>query len=216
MRRSTGTTMPLRFIQVNESLADVSFFQRALFPLVLLGASCLPSWALAATSLVDEPGEASYRFVSYHSVAIDAPVDVVWTQLLDLKSWMYEFELATVSGERGQVGEVLRLYEGQAFMIQLIALVPNEVLVMANLPSTFQGETSTGIGVMSLYRQEGQTIVELTMSRRYTWMGEGVNEQRKTRESETFVQGVEEMWRGRFLARLRCLAERNCGSPLGN
>lgn len=98
----------------------------------------------------------------------------------------------------------------------LVALVPNEVLVMANLPSTFQGETSTGIGVMSLYRQEGTTIVELTTSRPYTWAGEGVNEQRKTRESETFVRGVDKMWRGRFLERLRCLAERNCGSLPGN
>ena len=174
--------------------------------LLIFGLLTLPVCSIAATSVIDEPGDGAYNIVSHYQVSIDAPEEVVWAQLLDLKSWMYEFELTTVAGHRGQAGEVLRLYEEQDFLIQLVMLIPNELLVMVNLPSTFQGEYSTGSGVISLYRLAGKTMVELTMSRRYTWMGEGINDQRSIRESEASIQNTDEMWQDRFLDMLRCLS----------
>ncbi|MEJ2089272.1 MAG: hypothetical protein P8Y69_12545, partial [Gammaproteobacteria bacterium] len=134
-----------------------------------------------------------------------------WPHLLDLRSWMYEFDLASVSGEAGRPGEVLRLYEGQDFEIQRLQTIPNGLLVIANLPSEYGGETSTGTGVITLHDDGVSTTVDLVMSRRYTWTGEGENPQKATRQSESFLHDTQAMWRDRFLERLRCTVEENCG-----
>jgi len=167
------------------------------------------SAALAASTIVAEP-DGAYHFVSSYRVVIDAPVTRVWRQLMDLKSWMYEFELEPLAGEPGRPGEVLRLYAGQDFAIQLLQVVPDETLVIANLPSDFRGEHSTGTGVITLHPVEQSTIVELVMSRRYAATGDGANETRARRESDDFRQVTDAMWRDRFLGRLKCLAESAC------
>lgn len=179
--------------------------------LILIG---LTIHAHGSESLTVEPGGSSYHFVSHYTVEIDAPVEEVWEHLIDLGSWMYEFEMSHVSGPSGQAGEVLRLYEGQDFLVQVIKVVPGEFLVIANLPSTFRGERSTGIGVTGLHWNGSATTVSLTMSRRYEQEdpgGPGFAEQRAVRESPEFEAATRAMWQDRFLARLRSLAE----SPSG-
>lgn len=175
---------------------------------VLLPAA--PSTLLAATSLIDEPEGDSYHLVSHYQITIDAPVDEVWPWASNLRSWMYEFELAPVSGERGKAGEVLRLYEGEEFQIQLLEVVPERMLMIANLPSESQGEVATGIAILNLHGRGSSTEVNLVMSRRYTWTGDGANPHQAVRQTEDFVRSTDTMWRDRFLARLRCLAERRC------
>ena len=179
---------------------------RGLF-LVIVVALVLSSEARASDTITLEPNHRSYHYVSHYSVAIGAPVEVVWEHLINLGSWMYEFEMALASGTPGEVGEVRRLFAEQDFFVQITKIIPNELLVFANLPSTFKGEFSTGIGVITLHESRGTTTVNMTMSRRYSWESEGLNPQKKTRESQEFSQNTRAMWQDRFLAKLRSLAE---------
>lgn len=162
--------------------------------------------SMASDAIVGEPDGNSYHFVSHYRVAIEAPAQTVWRHLTDLGSWMYDFEMSHESGVPGEEGEVLRLYSGQDFFTQITGAVTNELLVVANLPSTFKDEYSTGVAVITLNEAQGETVVDLTMSRRYTWQGDGANPMKSTRESPEFIDGTRATWR-RFLDRLRSLSE---------
>ena len=161
----------------------------------------------AADSVTSEPGGTAYYFTSHYSIDINAPSSAVWDQLIDLGSWMYEFDLSLEFGEPGQAGAVRRLYAGQDFFIETTMIVPNELLVFANLPATFNGELSTGIAVIALIEVEGVTTVSLTMSRRYSWDSEEPNPMRAVRESVEFQERTRTMWEDGFLGRLRSLVE---------
>ena len=160
-----------------------------------------------AETITTEPDAASYHFVSHYRVQIDAPAEDIWPILIDLKSWMYEFDLTTESGEVGQPGQVLNLYAGQDFKIQITAIEANRMLTMANLPLTFRDEYGTGLGVTTLHPRGSGTEVSLTMSRRYTWNGEGPNPVKAQRSSAEFQSQTRDMWQNRFLGRLKTLAE---------
>lgn len=170
-------------------------------------------WLMASTAIANsealtpEPSPDAYSFVTHYRIPIDAPKAQVWPYLVDLKAWMYEFELSPISGHPAQEGQILRLYTGQDFKIQITKVIPNEMLAISNLPMTFKDEHVTGVGVMTLHDKGDGTEVSLTMSRRYTWKGEGENPLRATRNSEDFHAQTKAMWQSRFLARLKCLAE---------
>lgn len=121
---------------------------------------------------------------------------------------MYEFELSTASGRPGELGQVLNLYEDQDFKIQVISVEPNKMLSIANLPQTFRSEFGTGVGVMTLHKTTAGTEVSLTMSRRYTWQGEGPNPLQQRRASEAFHKKTRAMWQDRFLVRLKQIVEK--------
>jgi len=163
--------------------------------------------AHASETITVEPDQNSYHHVSHYNVAIEAPANAVWPHLIDLGSWMYDFEMSVVSGQAGEEGAVYRLYPEQGFLIQVTSVVPNNLLVIANLPSTFQGESSTGVGVIRLNEVDGVTYVDLTMSRRYSWPGEGVNVMKQQRTSRDFKENSRAMWQGRFLGKLKALAQ---------
>ena len=176
--------------------------------ILLCTAGCVAAEARQrSASLTPEPSNDSYNFVAHYRVQIDAPREAVWPFLIDFKSWMYEFELSTVSGTPGSEGQVLRLYEGQDFRIQVSRVIPYETVAIVNLPMTFEGEFGTGTAVMTLHDTEGGCEMALTMSRRYTWQGEGENPLRTTRETAEFHQRTDAMWQDRFLSRLKALAE---------
>ncbi len=161
----------------------------------------------ASEAITSEPDGASYHFVSHYRVTIGASARIVWSHLINLGSWMFEFEMSHVAGTPGQEGEIRRLYAGQDFFMLITHSVPGELLVIANLPSTFKGEFSTGIGVISLVESEGKTTVDLTMSRRYSWDEERQNPMQQVRESPEFIENTRAMWEDRFLQRLRILSE---------
>lgn len=165
------------------------------------------STASASETITPEPDGSSYHFVAHYTVEIDAPVTAVWEQLIDISSWMHEFELTLESGTEGQEGEVRRLYAGQDFFIEITKVIPSELLVFANLPSSFNGEHSTGVAVMTLSEGDDVTTVNLTMSRRYSWDSREPNPHRAMRESEEFQERTRAMWQDRFLGRLRELVE---------
>jgi hypothetical protein len=100
-----------------------------------------PSALANSESLTAEPGLKTYNFVTHYRVNIDAPPTRVWPILIDLKSWMFDFELSTLSGESGTEGRVLQLYAGQEFKVQATKVIPNEMLAIVNLPMTFKDES---------------------------------------------------------------------------
>ncbi|NKC00086.1 MAG: hypothetical protein GKR90_16535 [Pseudomonadales bacterium] len=172
-------------------------------------------WSLSSVLLVAvfghatvtvEPDSESYHFVKSYQVEISATPQDVWPHLSNLRSWMVDFELSSISGEPGQTGEVLRLYEGQEFQIQIIAADPPRLLGIANLPLTFQGELSQGVAFMQLVENDGGTVLSLIMSRRYTWTEDGENPLLVTRKSVVFNENTDAMWI-RFLDHLKRLAE---------
>ena len=182
-----------------------------LFIALSLFASCLAQTGFTAEQLTDEPDPRAYNYSSHHTITIAASAHQIWPQLTDLGAWMYDFEMSHVAGKPGEIGEVLRLYSGQDFLVQIIELVPNELMIMANLPSSFRGETSTGLGVINLRELEGNTEptteVRLNMIRRYVWTQSGPNPQKVTRQSEEFQNNTQALW-ARFLNRLKELAEK--------
>ena len=140
---------------------------------ILLFVNTFAEFAFAGEFITTEPNNNSYQYVSSYNIEIEAPAEKVWKHLENLKSWMYEFEMSHHSGSPGEVGEVLRLYPNQNFLIQITGKVKGEALIISNLPTTFSGEYSTGIGVINLGRAGTNTIVNFIMSRRYTSQGEG-------------------------------------------
>lgn len=178
-----------------------------------LSCAAIATWVLgvsttwASETVTAEPDGASYHFVAHYSVEIDRPAADVWKHLIDVGSWMYEFDLTLESGTPGQEGEVRRLYAGQDFFIEITKVIPDKLLVFVNLPSTFDGEHSTGVAIVTLEEFDDVTRVNLTMSRRYTWDKPQPNPYRSNRESAEFQERARAMWEDRFLDRLRSLAE---------
>jgi hypothetical protein len=174
--------------------------------MIIVSVLMLSLTANAEETLTEEPGAAAYHFSSSYRIEIAASAGHVWPHLIDYGAWMYDFEMSVHIGQAGEIGEVRRLYPGQDFFIQTIGMVPNENLVIANLPSEFRGEHSTGVGVISLVESGGKTIVTLTMARRYEASGEGAEAMKQMRSSQAFEGGTRETW-NRFLGRLKDLAE---------
>ena len=173
----------------------------------LAAAAFVAAAAMASETVTPEPDGSTYHFVAHYAVDVEAPATAVWDQLVDIGSWMHEFELTHESGAPGQEGEVRRLYSGQDFFIEITKIIPHELLVFANLPTTFNGEHSTGVAVITLTETVGTTTVKLTMSRGYSWDGTEPNPQKATRESPEFHERTRAQWQDRFLGRLRALVE---------
>lgn len=164
------------------------------------------SAVIASETLTGEPDGNSYHFVSHYSVEIKAPVATVWKHLIDLGSWMYDFEMKPISSLNKLEGRVLRLYEGQDFYVQVTKAIPEELLVIANLPTSMEGEQlSSGISVTTLTEKAGITTVGLTMSRRYTWSKPGENHLKARRQSKAFKEKTRATW-NRFLGKLAALS----------
>ena len=179
---------------------------RLLIVLLLLGSGLAGPLATAHETLTPEPTDSSYHFTTHYRVQIHAPAHIVWLVMIDLKSWMYEFELTTESGEPGVPGQVLKLYPAQEFRLQVIAAEPHQMLTLANLPLTFQGEFGPGVGIFTLHEHGGITEVSLTGSGRYSWQSEDPNPLQSRRASAEFQEQTRATW-NRFLQRLKVLSE---------
>lgn len=182
------------------------------FLLIAASASILARATYADTMIIDSGLTDSYDFVDTYETLIDAAPDDVWPHLIDVASWMYEFSMIHESGPRRAEGEVLRLYEGQDYFLELAKLVPGKLMVGVNLPSLAGGEALTGIGMFTLTEMDGKTLVSSFMARHSAWIGDAPNTLRETRASADFQQSTRERW-NRFLGRLRELSEGTYTDP---
>ncbi len=175
--------------------------------LSLLASLFVAQLASAQTGVVASDLADSYYFVDRYEILIDKPAADVWPNLLDLRSWMYEFAMIHESGPRKAEGEVLRLYEGENFFLEIAKIIPGQLILILHHPSTTRGEESVGIGMLTLTEIEGKTLVSVFASRQYSWFQEPPNPLRETRESAEFQENARITMEDRFLARLRDLAD---------
>ena len=172
-----------------------------------IAAACLYRTAAHAEAfIVDSDLAASYHFVDTYEILIDRSPADVWPVLIDQASWT-DFAMIHESGPRNAEGEVLRLYPGQEFFIEIIELLPERMFVVANLPSNIDGEESVGIAMMTLAAIDGQTLVSIFMARHYNWTGDGSNPLRARRASAEFREFNRAGWEDRLLPRLRDVVE---------
>jgi hypothetical protein len=149
----------------------------------------------------------SYYYTDHHEIVINRKAEEVWPHLVNLGSWMYIFAMEHYSGIEGQEGEVLRLYKNQDYFFEITKLVENELLVGINLPiTTPSGELSAGLAMMTLTGTDGSTVVSVLMSRKYSWLDDGLNNDRTKRETPEFAVNRKNTF-GKFLARLKSLSE---------
>ncbi|HSG66450.1 MAG TPA: hypothetical protein VLD39_15685, partial [Gammaproteobacteria bacterium] len=173
----------------------------------LLGALLASRLAFAETAIIDSELASAYHFVDTYEILIDRPPDVVWPQLVNIGSWMHEFAMIHESGPVGAEGEVLRLYEGQDFFVEIVKVVPGKLILIANLPSTMQGEEMVGVGMLTLTEVDGKSLVSNFMSRHMSWPDRAENPLRARRESAEYRELNRELWQQEFFGRLRELAE---------
>ena len=173
---------------------------------VLIAAFFNLAVAHAEDFIVDSELAASYHFVATYEILIDRPPADVWPVLIDQASWT-DFAMLHESGPRNAEGEVLRLYPGQEFFIEIIELIPERMFVVANLPSNIEGEESVGIAMMTLSEVDGKTLVTNFMARHYNWTGDGPNPLRARRASAEFREFNRAGWEDQLLPRLRDLVE---------
>ncbi len=120
---------------------------------------------------------------------------------------MHAFELSHHSGNKGEVGKVLKLYPNQQFYIQITVKVDNKLLTIVNLPSSFNREEFTGVGIIILVASGSGALVQLAMSRRYEWVGVGENTMKVKGESKEFQGSTAQIW-GNFLNKLKEVSEK--------
>lgn len=102
-------------------------------------------------------------------------------------------------------GERVHLYGD--FYIEVVKVIPQKMIVLANLPNVDRGEQSQGIAMVSVTEDNGKTLVSIFMSRIYNWFDSKENPQRKTRESSEFANQRKATFKDNFLVKLKQLAE---------
>ncbi len=153
----------------------------------------------------------SYHYVDHYEVLIDAAPGDVWPHVLDFASWMDRFDMLHESGPVRAEGQILRPYEGQEFLVEIVKLIPERIVVSVNLPSSSEGEESVGISMITLAEVDGRTLVSNFMSRQYDRSQDAPdqdapNRSKARRASEEFKDFNRTLWDG-FLANLKRLAE---------
>lgn len=91
------------------------------------------------------------------TTVISHPLDVVWPHLLDQATWMNEFRIETIEGERNAVGEVKKIMSlnGQPeivpFFFRTMLLIPLRRFVYKAYTEIREGKYGfTGVEVLSL------------------------------------------------------------------
>ena len=149
----------------------------------------------------------SYYYTDHHEIVIDQSAEEVWKHVINVGSWMYDFDMVHESGPTNAEGEVLRLYAGQDYFFEVTKMVTGRLLVGINLPVTNpEGEISEGLAMITLTEINGKTEVSVFMNRKYSWPHELPNPVRETRDSEEFATSRRDTF-GRFLVRLRDISE---------
>lgn len=162
--------------------------------------------APAAESMLESELADSYHYIDKYEILINAPAALIWPHLVDLGSWMNSFSMIHESGPVNGEGEILRLYEGEEFYLQIVKLIPQRMLVGVNLPSSIENEDSVGVVMITLAEFEEGTLASIFMSRQYDWPGPGDNPIKQRRETATFVEFNNTIYKG-FLERLKELSE---------
>lgn len=160
---------------------------------------------VAQVSALNIDRDDSYYYVDHFEIIIDKPVSDVWPHVLAMGTWMPW--MATEYSPEGTVqeGKKINLY-GDSY-IEVVKIIPQKMILLANLPSVENGEQSQGIAMVSVADVNGNTLVSIFMSRIYLGSEASNNAQRLTRESAEFAKQRKEVFQNNFLKKLKSLAE---------
>ncbi|MGL6161936.1 hypothetical protein [Microbulbifer sp.] len=147
----------------------------------------------------------SYYYVDHFETVINRPADEVWPHVVEMGKWMPW--MAGGNSEIKDVSEGKKVHLYGDFYIEVVKVIPQKMILLANLPSMEKGEQSQGVAMVSITESNGKTIVSIFMSRIYNWFEDKENSQRVTRESAEFASQRKATFKDNFLAKLKALAE---------
>jgi len=143
----------------------------------------------------------SYYYVDHFETVIDKPAQEVWPHVIKMGEWLpWMAEIRSVSE-----GDRVHLYGN--FYIEVVKVIPQKMVMLANLPNTDQGEESQGVVMVSISKANGKTVVSIFMSRIHNWFSTKENPQRIIRSSEEFSAKRKTTFKDNALAKLKLLAE---------
>ena len=136
------------------------------------------------SSMSQDAGE-SYYYVDHYEILINQPVNEVWQATLAMGQWV-PFLADALPEEPVVEGQVFHLYD--QFSLKVAQLIPEQMLLLINLPTVQESEYTQGVVMISLAGTETGTLVSMFMSRAYFWFDGEQNPLRYTRESRDFQQ----------------------------
>ncbi len=161
------------------------------------------SLALAQHTIIDSELAQSYFFLDHYEIIVEKTPDDVWPHVLDLPAWT---GLIHETGPEQAVGEVLRLYEGEDFFLEISNLIPDRLLVGTLQPFEIDGERSLGQVMVVLTDLGDRTLVTTFWSRHFAWPGQSPHPLRARRESSDYLE-LNRNNQNSMLARLKASAE---------
>jgi hypothetical protein len=146
-----------------------------------------------------------YYYTDHFEIDIEAPAEEVWPQLVKMRTWLPWMANSSSDNPIVSEGERVNLY-GE-FYIEVVKVVPQDFVLLANLPAQQEGEQSHGIAMVTLSELSGSSVVSIFMSRANLWYGEAKSPLREKRESQEFSAGRQAMFKDNFLEKLKSLVE---------
>lgn len=161
------------------------------------------SGAFAQHTIIDSELAEAYFFVDHYETVIEKTPEEVWSQLVNLPSWT---GMTHEAGPERAVGEVLRLYEGEDFFLEVSQQIPSRLLMGTLQPFVIEGEESLGLLMLVLTDLGSETLVSMFWSRHFAWFQDGPNPLRERRESREYLD-LNKNSQNAILARLKQIAE---------
>jgi hypothetical protein len=166
-------------------------------------------------------------YVSIAEIVIDAPPNVVWPQVLDIGSWIYDFHFVSVAGEVGRAGETKHLWPVEveilngiasvaeqertldnATVLKTIAAVPDKLWYGVNLPKAEGDARSNGVNLVVLTERDGKTLVTAIRSKE-SLCPSPASAQATQKHMYEYQPVAQHRWVHKYLPRLKELAEKS-------
>ncbi|WP_299944215.1 hypothetical protein [uncultured Microbulbifer sp.] len=167
--------------------------------------SVLASHVFAQVSNIESNFGDSYYYVDHFEIIIDKPANEVWPHVLEMGKWMPWMNQG--NSKDSQISENDRVHLYGEFYIEVVKIIPQKMILLANLPAVEEGEESQGVAMVSISESNGVTQVSMFMSRIYNWFEPEINYKRATRESVEFSNQRKSTFRDNFLGKLKQLSE---------
>lgn len=163
------------------------------------------SLANAQISPLDTDLGDAYYYVDHFDIAIDRPIKDVWPHILAMSSWMPW--MAGTDSESPTVSEGDRINLYGDFYVEVVKVIPENMILIVNWPVAEGGEETQGIAMVTAKESGCRTLVSIFMSRIFYWFEGEENPQRMTKKSPDFVNSRRSTFKDNFLVQLKTLAE---------
>lgn len=166
------------------------------------------AWALpsaAQVSALETDSASAYYYTDHFEVLIDRPVDETWPHVVELGTWMPW--MASEDSPTGTAVEGRRVTLYGDNVMEVVKVIPERMILLANLPVEENGERSQGTAMVSVIASGGGTLVSIFMNRVYVEVDGAESPQRAKRESTAFAEQRRTTFLDGFLSTLKRLVE---------